>query len=65
MDNVNTAGPEVLEWRRSTYSNNAGDCVETAPTATAVAVRDSKDLTVGNFAVPNHSWTRLTEAFKR
>ncbi|MYS87700.1 DUF397 domain-containing protein [Embleya scabrispora] len=55
----------VLVWRKSTFSGANDDCVETAPTAMAVAVRDSKDLTVGNFAVPNHSWARLTEALKR
>lgn len=53
-----------LAWRKSTYSHNDGDCVETARTRGAVAVRDSKDLTVGNFAVPNDSWARLTESLK-
>ncbi|MGC0421886.1 DUF397 domain-containing protein [Embleya sp. AB8] len=57
-----TAAP--LAWRKSTFSGANDDCVETAPMAKAVAVRDSKDLTVGNFAVPNASWARLTEALK-
>jgi hypothetical protein len=30
-------------WRKSTHSNNGGDCVEVAGTGPAVAVRDSKD----------------------
>ncbi|WP_406294535.1 DUF397 domain-containing protein [Embleya sp. NBC_00888] len=64
MDNVNMVDPNALRWRKSTYSNNAGDCVEAAPTASAVSVRDSKDLTVGTFAVPHTSWARLTEVLK-
>lgn len=30
-------------WRRSRYSGSNGNCVETAATGQAVAVRDSKD----------------------
>ena len=30
-------------WRKSTHSNNGGDCVEVAGTGSAVAVRDSKN----------------------
>ncbi|MYW06608.1 DUF397 domain-containing protein [Streptomyces sp. SID3343] len=29
-------------WRRSSYSGATSNCVETAPTASAVLVRDSK-----------------------
>ncbi|MEO3822588.1 DUF397 domain-containing protein [Actinomadura sp. B10D3] len=33
-----------LNWRRSSYSDNlGGNCVELAPTAHGVGVRDSKD----------------------
>jgi Domain of unknown function (DUF397) len=30
-------------WRKSTHSNNGGDCVEVTGPGPAVAVRDSKD----------------------
>lgn len=53
-----------LAWRKSTFSMGNDDCVEAAPTATAVAVRDSKGFAIGNFAVPKDSWTRLMEALK-
>ncbi|MFE5329806.1 DUF397 domain-containing protein [Embleya sp. NPDC056575] len=53
-----------LRWRKSTYSNNADDCVETAPATAAVAVRDSKDRTVGTLAIPHDAWTCLAEALK-
>ncbi|WP_331738464.1 DUF397 domain-containing protein [Embleya sp. NBC_00896] len=62
--NLATDANPTLAWRKSTFSAGNDDCVETAPTATAVAVRDSKDLTVGNFAVPNDAWIQLTEALK-
>jgi Domain of unknown function (DUF397) len=29
-------------WRKSTYSGNGGDCVETAGAGNTIAVRDSK-----------------------
>jgi hypothetical protein len=53
-----------LAWRKSSYSHNDGDCVETASACGSVAIRDSKDLTTGNVAVPNDSWMQLTEALK-
>jgi len=34
-----------LTWRKSTHSAAAGHCVEVASAATAVFVRDSKDVT--------------------
>lgn len=42
---VETAGHGAAirhAWRRSSYSGATSNCVETAPTATAVLVRDSK-----------------------
>ncbi|MYW03192.1 DUF397 domain-containing protein [Streptomyces sp. SID3343] len=62
--NLATGFNAPLAWRKSTFSGTSDDCVEAAPIAAAVAVRDSKDLTIGNFAVPNASWARLTEALK-
>ncbi|OPC83974.1 hypothetical protein B4N89_26285 [Embleya scabrispora] len=53
-----------LTWRKSTFSGANDDCVETAPTSTTMAIRDSKDPSVGLLAVPKGSWTCLTEALK-
>ncbi|MGW9206957.1 DUF397 domain-containing protein [Embleya sp. NPDC055664] len=57
--------PEArLAWRKSSYSHNDGDCVETAPATAAVAVRDSNNRTVGTLAIPHDAWTCLAEALK-
>ncbi|HEU5128846.1 MAG TPA: DUF397 domain-containing protein [Glycomyces sp.] len=54
-------------WRKSSRSHTNGDCVEVAPVATAVAVRDSKLPTEGDFPhllVDTHSWAGLVTAIK-
>lgn len=44
---MTSPGPAHAQWRKSTYSNASGNCIEVAAVArkgvTAVAVRDSKD----------------------
>ncbi|GAA2378370.1 DUF397 domain-containing protein [Nonomuraea africana] len=42
MDAV-VAGAAVGSWRKSSYSNISGECVEVAPAAGGVMVRDSKN----------------------
>jgi len=39
-------------WRKSSRSGNEGSCVELAHTATAGAIRDSKNPDGGRLAVP-------------
>ncbi|MYW02330.1 DUF397 domain-containing protein [Streptomyces sp. SID3343] len=51
-------------WRKSTYSANADNCVETLPLAETMEVRDSKEIARGSVAVPGNSWTALTRALK-
>ncbi|MEV6901471.1 DUF397 domain-containing protein [Amycolatopsis sp. NPDC051372] len=47
-----------LEWRKSSYSPNAGDCVEVA-TGREVLVRDTKDREGGHLTVPAVAWQEL------
>ncbi|MEV0069800.1 DUF397 domain-containing protein [Amycolatopsis sp. NPDC050768] len=47
-----------LEWRKSSYSPNAGDCVEVA-TDCDVHVRDTKDREAGHITVPAVAWQEL------
>ena len=49
-------------WRKSTYSNNGGNCVEIASAGPRmVAVRDSKDPDGSRLAFTPAQWTAFTE----
>ncbi|MFR9673138.1 DUF397 domain-containing protein [Streptomyces sp. TR06-5] len=46
-----------LVWRKSTYSDSSGgECLEMAPTRSAVHVRDSKDTAGPVLRVPRAAW---------
>jgi hypothetical protein len=46
-----------LTWRKSSHSNaDNGDCVEVAPSAGAIAVRDSKAPAAGHVTVHPTAW---------
>jgi hypothetical protein len=49
-----------MNWRKSTYSGNGGNCVEVANGARTVAVRDSKDSEGPRLAVSPASWLAFT-----
>ena len=52
-------------WRRSTYSNNGGQCVEVARgTTDVVAVRDSKDPDGPKLAFTPDQWKVFTRTVK-
>ena len=44
------------EWRKSSYSNPSGNCVETAAVPGGVAVRDSKDPDGPQLAFTPAAW---------
>ncbi|GGK68828.1 hypothetical protein Sme01_14130 [Sphaerisporangium melleum] len=47
----------ALNWRKSSYSSgNGGDCVEVAPLAEGVAVRDSKRPTEPVLRCGTEAW---------
>ncbi|MFF0227923.1 DUF397 domain-containing protein [Streptomyces sp. NPDC004629] len=49
--------PARAQWRKSSYSGSSGgECVEVADLGGRVAVRDSKDLQAGRFAVAPKAW---------
>jgi len=52
-------------WRKSTYSNNGGSCVEVATgTPGVVAVRDSKDPSGPALAFTPEQWTAFASIVK-
>jgi hypothetical protein len=52
-------------WRKSSYSGaNGGSCVETATSAGAVLVRDTKDRAGGTLTFGADAWQRFTAELK-
>jgi Domain of unknown function (DUF397) len=48
--------PDPVVWRTSSYSGSGGTCVEVAPAAQRVLVRDSKDPHGPALAVSPSAW---------
>ena len=48
---------EYADWRKASYSNGTGQCVETASGAGVVAVRDTTDRGGITLSVPAAAWT--------
>ena len=58
---------ERLAWRKSSFSGgqeNGDSCVEVAPVATGIAVRDTKDRTLAPHVYPAPAWTALLTAVR-
>ncbi|MFB7383620.1 DUF397 domain-containing protein [Kitasatospora purpeofusca] len=52
-----------VSWRKSSYSNNGGECVEIAPDMPGlVPVRDSKDPSGPVLAFPSDAWSAFLAA---
>ncbi|WP_126636961.1 DUF397 domain-containing protein [Embleya hyalina] len=51
-------------WRKSSFSGAQSECVEIAPIKNAMAIRDSKDPSVGNLAVGVSAWVALTASLR-
>ncbi|WP_320778368.1 DUF397 domain-containing protein [Streptomyces sp. CRN 30] len=56
-----------MQWRKSTYSGGGegNTCVEIAPLAELVAVRDSKAPVRATLSFPTPAFTALVEGLKR
>lgn len=53
-------------WRKSTYSESASaQCVEVAPAAGAVGVRDTKNRELGHLAVSRTAWASFVRHVTR
>ncbi|MFD5298709.1 DUF397 domain-containing protein [Streptomyces mutabilis] len=54
-----------IDWQKSSYSEggDGNTCVEIAPLATRVAIRDSKDPSQGTVTVPLEAFTALVRSF--
>lgn len=52
------------DWRKASYSNGTGSCVETASSAGTVAVRDTTDRDSGTLLFGADAWRRFTDDLK-
>ncbi|MGI5215076.1 DUF397 domain-containing protein [Plantactinospora sp. CA-290183] len=51
-------------WRRSSFSNGQGNCVEVAETSIGVGVRDSKDVAGPTLVFDRSAWAALIAEVK-
>ena len=58
MDNTYT------DWRKASFSNGSGQCVETASNAGTVAVRDTADPHGGTLKFTADAWQAFTDLLK-
>ena len=52
------------DWRKASYSNGTGQCVETASNAGTVAVRDTANRDGGALAFSATAWERFTASLR-
>jgi len=53
-----------MDWKKSSYSGDQGNCVEVAPVREGAAVRDSKNPTGSVLRFPADSWRAFVSAVK-
>jgi hypothetical protein len=51
-------------WRKASYSNGSGNCVEVGSGDGAVAVRDTKDREAAMLALSADAWREFTTSLK-
>jgi Domain of unknown function (DUF397) len=47
---------DIDNWRKASYSNGSGNCVEVADTARVVLVRDTTDRDCGTLTFTADAW---------
>jgi hypothetical protein len=55
---------EYTDWRKASYSNGQGQCVETASNAGTVAVRDTTDRDGGTLTFSAEAWSGFVAGLK-
>lgn len=53
-----------LQWRKSSYTGNGGQCVEVGNGHRVVMVRDSKNRDAGALAFSPDAWRNLVTSIK-
>jgi hypothetical protein len=55
----------MIDWRKSSFSGNGGNCVEVGWPARAVAVRDSKSTDGPSIEFPVRGWRAFVANLQR
>ncbi|WP_084262389.1 DUF397 domain-containing protein [Actinomadura formosensis] len=55
----------ITQWRKSTRSEDHGNCVELAALPHAIAIRDSKAPDTGHLTLTPHAFTTLIHRAKQ
>jgi hypothetical protein len=55
---------QYTDWRKASYSNGTGQCVETASNAGTVAVRDTADRQGPVLAFSAEAWERFSASLR-
>jgi hypothetical protein len=62
---MNIPEPTVmLSWRKSSYSDTGGQCIEVAPAGTRRLVRDSKNPAGAHLAFDATAWAAFLQGIK-
>lgn len=56
---------DYSDWRKASYSNGSGQCVETAGNGGTIAVRDTADSDSGTLTFPADAWRAFAATVKR
>ncbi|RKT83727.1 protein of unknown function [Saccharopolyspora antimicrobica] len=54
----------IMNWRKSSYSGEEGNCVEVGASSEAVGVRDTKDRDGGTLMFPTAAWGGFLRSLK-
>ncbi len=49
------------EWRKSTYSDTGGQCIECRSTERTVSIRDTQNRERGHLSFPTSEWTAFLD----
>jgi hypothetical protein len=53
-----------MKWRKSSYSQNGGQCIETASGHGVILVRDTTNRDGGTLSIPSDAWQRFTATLR-
>ena len=56
--------PVLLQWRKSSYSSDSGNCVEVASAPNHIYVRDSKDPQLTAISYNTGAWRAFIRAVR-